>query len=149
VASRATLTNHGSIFTSPGGSVEVAGNLTNASDGFVDVAASNTYGGQSTLWLDGPGTFTNYGQMAVQTNGSINAPWQGSGAVLDNAGGNIQNSGTITMAAGATLIEGAGGITGNAAVIRGGALRLQGQARRHSSFWAAPQCRALSQLGSS
>ena len=126
VASHATLTNHGSIFTSPGGSIEVAGNLTNASDGLLDVAASNTYGGQSTLWLDGPGTLTNYGQVAVQPNGSINAPWQGSGAVLNNAGGNIQNSGSITMTAGATLVQGAGVITGNAAVIRGGALRLQG-----------------------
>ena len=92
----------------------------------LDVAASNTYGGQSTLWLDGPGTLTNYGQVAVQPNGSINAPWQGSGAVLNNAGGNIQNSGSITMTAGATLVQGAGVITGNAAVIRGGALRLQG-----------------------
>lgn len=126
VAEHATLTNHGSIITSPAGFLEVAGNLNNTADGFLDVAASNTYGGQSSLRLDGPGIFTNYGQLAVQLNGSITAPWQGAGVVLNNAGGDIQNSGTITINAGASLVEGAGAITGNAAVIRGGVLGLQG-----------------------
>ena len=130
VASHATLTNHGSIFTSPGGSVEVAGNLTNASDGLLvtkplrtPMVASQRFG--STV----PACLPTTARLRCSPTARSTPLGRVSGAVLNNAGGNIQNSGSVTMSAGATLIEGAGAITGNAAVIRGGGLRLQGPGR--------------------
>ena len=125
LATGATLTNHGSVFTSPGGFFEVAGNLTNAADGFLNVAGTATYGGQSVLYVDGPATLTNYGELAVQANSYINAPEQGTGVVFKNAGGAISNSGTITIASGGTFIQGAGAATGNPVVIQG-ALNIAG-----------------------
>jgi adhesin HecA-like repeat protein len=124
IRSPATLTNDGLLTVGPGYQLAITGNLTNASDGLVYLPAN---GYHALLELDGTSTFVNYGEVALQYNSEIVAPYNAKAtATIDNAGGTIQNAGTIDVNAGGVFNEGAGTVTGSAPVVSNAILQLTG-----------------------
>ena len=122
LGSGATLTNDGVVEVQGGNVLQLSGGVTNAADGWVGVT------GGSTLAID-TGEFTNSGVVSVQPSSTLQAPHNGgTGAVIDNAGGAIQNQGDVDVASGATFDQGAGQLVGAAAQIgtpsSGGSLDL-------------------------
>lgn len=124
VVSGATLTNHGILEVVGGNVLQLSGDVTNAADGWVGVT------GGSTLGIDA-GTFTNSGEVSVQPSSTLQAPYHsGTGAVIDNGGGTIQNQGSIDVGSGATFDQGPGEVIGAPVSIgapsSGGSLDLSG-----------------------
>jgi adhesin HecA-like repeat protein len=116
-----TLTNDGEIIPASSG-FEVVGNLTNAADGLI---LDNSAG----FYLDGPGTFTNDGELSLSGGGALASPFNGGpGATIVNRAGTIQNTSTSTstIGSGATLEETSGTTTGTPLQINGGTLDLEG-----------------------
>ena len=115
VATGAVLSNDGTV--EAGASLQLSGDVTNVSGGSVSVDTS--------LYVDS-GRFTNLGEVLVHTNAAIVAPYNGgTGAVIDNAGGKMEDLGSVTVNKGATFVEGSGSLTGAAPSIAG-ALDLVG-----------------------
>ncbi len=123
------LTNEGTIsIAGSSGGVAFYGDVTNAPDGFVSASQA--------MYVE-TGTFTNRGELSIASTSTVNVPYSGggssAGAVLDNAGGTIQNQGFINVNPGGTFEEGAGTVVGvpatyNAGIqITGGALDLVGK----------------------
>ncbi len=115
-----TLTNDGEIIPASSG-FEVVGNLTNAADGLI---LDNSAG----FYLDGPGTFTNNGELSLTGSGALTSPFNsGPGATIVNAGA-IDNTSTSnsSIGAGATLEQTSGVTTGAPIQINGGTLDLEG-----------------------
>lgn len=135
VAGHAVLTNQGTLTVQYEG-LELMGNLTNAPGGQMDLygtAGWSKPSGAGSLDLVGPGTFINRGSVWIQQGGGIQAPYgNGTGAVVDNAGGFIANAGNVKVGPGATFIEGAGKVIGsgtgnyNNVLLTGGVLDLVG-----------------------
>jgi Bacterial Ig-like domain (group 3) len=124
LGSGATLSNDGILASESGSTLSLSGDVTNAPDGWTGVT------GSATLTID-TGTFTNLGEVSVQAYGTLQAPrGGGTGAVIDNAAGVIQNQGGIDLGSGATFDQGAGELIGAAAQIgapsSGGSLDLTG-----------------------
>jgi hypothetical protein len=115
-----TLTNDGLIIPASA-RMEVVGNLTNAADGLILDSSTGFY-------LDGPGTFTNDGELSLSGGAALASPFNGSpGASIVNAG-SIDNTSTSnsTIGSGATLEETSGTTTGTPLRIDGGTLDLEG-----------------------
>jgi Bacterial Ig-like domain (group 3)/Divergent InlB B-repeat domain len=115
-----TLTNDGVIAVASSG-LQVVGNLTNAADGMI--SSSSAY-----VYIDGPGTFTNEGELSLTGTSALVAPFNGgTGATVVNAG-TIENTSSThsTIGAGATLEETSGATTGTPVQINGGTLDLEG-----------------------
>jgi Bacterial Ig-like domain (group 3) len=124
LGSGATLSNDGILGSESGSVLQLSGDVTNAADGWTGVT------GGATLAID-TGTFTNSGEVSVQPNSILEAPHDGgTGAVIDNAGGVIQNQGSIDLGSGATFDQGAGEVIGTPVSIgapsSGGSLDLTG-----------------------
>jgi Bacterial Ig-like domain (group 3) len=124
LGSGARLTNDGIVEAADGSGLQLSGDVTNAADGWVGVT------GGSTLAID-TGTFTNSGEVSVQANSTLEAPrGGGTGAVIDDAAGAIQNQGSIDLGSGATFGQGAGEVIGAPVSIgapsSGGSLDLTG-----------------------
>jgi hypothetical protein len=115
VATGAVLSNQGTVKV--GANLQLSGDVTNASGGLVSV--------DTLLYVD-TGKFTNLGEVLVHTNAAIAAPYNGgTGAVIDNAGGKVEDLGSVTVNKGATFVEGSGSLTGASPSIAG-ALDLVG-----------------------
>jgi hypothetical protein len=123
LGSGATLSNDGTVEVESGTTLQLSGDVTNAADGWVNVPGE--------LAIDS-GTFTNSGEVSVQSSGILKAPYNGgTGAVVDNAAGAIQNQGDIYVGTGATFEQGAGEVIGapaqvGSANLNGGSLDLTG-----------------------
>ena len=105
LSSGATLTNDGTINVT--GSLQLLGSVTNNPDGLVEVTNG------APLFVD-TGTFTNSGELFLQPNTDLQAPAGGhTGAVIDNAGGLIENQGTINVQTGGIFDQGSGDVIGD------------------------------------
>jgi hypothetical protein len=115
------LTNDGVIAVASSG-LEIVGNLTNAPDGLISSSGPS-------LYIDGPGTFTNAGELSLTGSAALIAPaFGGPSATVVNAGGAIENTSSShsTIGTGATLEQTAGATTGTPIQINGGTLDLEG-----------------------
>ena len=122
-----TLTNDGVFAPSTNITVQGAGTIDNAADGFL------TLNGQ--LLLEGPGGFTNDGAIVVPSSSTLKAdPTSPTTLTFDNDGGVIANGngGGVLIQTGATFAEGAGRATGSpflgstSVTVNGGTLDLAG-----------------------
>ena len=124
LARGARLGNEGTVRVESGSVLQLSGTVANADDGWVGLTAG------ATLAID-TGKFTNSGEVSLQQGSTMEAPYRGSkDAVIDNAGGAIQNQGYLYLSLGGTFDQGAGEVTGAAAQLgtpgSGGALDLTG-----------------------
>ena len=120
-----TLTNDGSIMVPPGLSFAMVGNLLNASTGRIDLESNGGYNG--VFQMNGAFTLTNRGTIIISAYSNLTTQGPNSSAgTIYNAGGTIENGGTVTAADGGTFIEGAGTTTGYPVSITSGSLKLQG-----------------------
>ncbi len=104
VGDKTTLTNDGTVTIA--GYLNVAGDLTNAKKGLIDVTVAG-------LTVDGPGELANSGEITVQSGGGLDASATGTAvATIDNAAGLIRNEGSVDVGSGGTFEEGAGVVTG-------------------------------------
>ncbi len=111
------LTNQGTL-EATGNGIQLYGDVTNAAQGLVLVTSG------SELAVD-TGVLTNSGELSV--DGTLEAPDDGdTGAVIDNAGGTIQNQGAVDVDSGGTFEEGAGAVIGTAPLVENGTLELTG-----------------------
>ena len=120
-----TLTNDGSIVVPPGLGFAMTGNLLNAPAGRIDLPRGTGYNG--VFQMNGPYTLTNKGTIIVSFYSSLTTQGPNSSVgTIYNAGGTIENDGTVTVANGGTFIEGNGTTTGHPVQISSGSLKLQG-----------------------
>jgi large repetitive protein len=137
LASGATLANAGTISSVAAldlsGSVTNTGTITSSAPLSLAGSLSNSGGGSITLTgssmdLSPNATFTNAGEVLIEQGASVNAPTADGGGptLFDNAAGTVVNDGSIGVASGGTLQQGAGLISGNVPLVNGGALDLAG-----------------------
>ncbi|HZT95897.1 MAG TPA: Ig-like domain-containing protein [Chloroflexota bacterium] len=120
------LINDGSIMGWPGSNFVMTGNLDNAPSGRIDLTR-NSGGYTSGLQMNGPFTLTNRGTIIVSANSGLTTQGPNSSAgTIYNAGGTIENDGTVSAANGGTFIEGNGTTTGHPISVTSGSLKLQG-----------------------
>ncbi len=134
-----TLTNSGMVAVTPG-TLNVAADIENRPTGTIVVAGDGGYA--AALTLDGAVTLDNEGTIDI---GALNsALYTGTTGRIVNAAGTIANAGTISVGDGcssrcvetpgqATFVEGTGSTTGNAILVWGGTLALEGSGASYFS----------------
>ena len=120
-----TLTNRG-VIEPASGSPEFVGNLLNARGGRIDVASG------ASFFFDGPGTFTNDGELSVALGSNFGAPHSGGSSATVVNEGTIRNEtksydGTLEIDQGGMLKETTGAVVGRAVIVNSCVLRLAGR----------------------